>query len=247
MKLESKIVLPDVTLVAIDTACHNLTWMAVDECLSHAIFGDVKVFMNWKGQRESFYIDKFNSTAEGLNFLVFELPKHIKTSHVLFIQWDSWIIDQQMWTPEFLEYDWIGAPWWYAERNVGNSGFCLQSKKLMEFFAEQAETFPLNKSYDHLICREYQPKLPGFKWAPESLASQFSFERSRPKIDSRHFGFHGIFNWPFIMPPAKVSERMKLVRQNSYLKRSGAIEQIERISSVWHKLQGDKDGTNELD
>lgn len=227
--------LPDVTLVAIDTVCHKLTWMAVDECLAQADFGDVQVFMNWKGQRPCNYIDRFNSIDDGLRFVTHDLPKHIKTSHVLHVQWDSWIIDPSQWTDEFLKYDWIGAPWWHAERNVGNSGFCLQSRELIEFFSGNTEEFPLTARYDDLICRDYQPRLPQFKWAPERLASQFSFERSRPAIDSRHFGYHGVFNWPFVMPPDRLAERMSIAREIPYLK--DGLSQIDRIHEAhWHKL-----------
>ena len=36
--------LPDLTLVAVYTVCHELTEMAVAECTRHVRFGDVKLF-----------------------------------------------------------------------------------------------------------------------------------------------------------------------------------------------------------
>lgn len=233
-----KLNLPNVTLVAIDTVCHDLTLLAIDECQRHATFGDVKFFTDMLSYKEAIHINSFSCLQDGVDFTTFTLPKYIRTSHMLSIQWDSWIIDPKMWTDEFLEYDYIGAPWWHKEFNVGNSGFCLRSKALMDYMATHATEFPLTSPEDDLLCRHYQPSLP-FKWAPESVASKFSFERSRPSIDSRHFGFHGIFNWPFVMPPDKLAERMSIARHNKYLEQSGQLARLDAIHAAhWHKIGG---------
>ena len=143
-----------------------------------------------------------------------------------------------MWTDDFLQYDWIGSPWWYKDGlNVGNSGFCLQSIKLMRFLADNAANYPITRRYDDQICREYRPRLMQFKWAPENLAAQFAFERSRPAIDSRHFGFHGMFNWPFVLPPAKIAERMAIARKTDYLKNHAMMAELEGIfGRQWARL-----------
>ena len=42
---------------------------------------------------------------------IYELHKHIKTSHCLFVHDDSWVLNPESWDDDWLEYDYIGAPW----------------------------------------------------------------------------------------------------------------------------------------
>jgi hypothetical protein len=52
------------------------------------------------------------------------------------------IVRPELWSNDFLEYDYIGAPWMYSDTSyitdegehvpVGNGGFCLRSKKFLE-------------------------------------------------------------------------------------------------------------------
>lgn len=228
--------LPDITIVCAFTVCHELTMMAVDECLRHARFGDVKLFTDRALGRDVVPV-KFKNLNEAAWFTTYQMPSYIKTSHVLFIHWDSWIIDPQMWRDDFLSYDYVGAPWWYKDKyNVGNSGFSLRSKALLDFLSEHRAEFPLASPEDHVLCRQYQLRLPQFKWAPEYVAQDFSFERVRPSIASRHFGFHGMFNWPFILPPSKMAERMALAVDDPYIKSTGLLDELNRIHSAsWVK------------
>lgn len=228
--------LPSVTLVAINTVAHELSDMAVAECTSRANFGDIKVFTNRHGVQNGIYIEPFNDLVHAGQFTTYDLPNYIKTKHVLFIHWDSWIIDPSMWRPQFLDYDYIGPPWWYTDgMNVGNSGFTIRSKALMEFFAKNEKTFPMMMPEDHAVCRHYRPKLEehGFKWAPETLAMDFAFERTRPYIDSKHFGYHGMFNWPFVMGTAQLAERMAIARRDPYILKTGMIDELDRLASVY--------------
>lgn len=230
--------LPNVTLVAVNTVCHQLSDMAVAECISKVNFGDIKVFTNRNGILGSIEIPSFANLQEAGEFTVYELPKFIKTSHALFIHWDSWIIDTAMWSDSFLKYDYIGAPWWYTDGyNVGNSGFCLRSKALLDFMANNRDTFPLQMPEDFCLCRQYRKMLPQFTWAPESVASNFSFERTRQSIDSKHFGFHGMFNWPFVLPPDRLAERMAIARNDPYVQKSKDIKELDGLGdSRWFKV-----------
>ena len=133
--------LPDVTLVAIDTVCHRLTDMAVAECTRKVEFGDVKVFMN-RLRANNIYIDEFKNRKEAWDFTLFKLPYQVNTEFILFIQWDSWVLNPELWSDEFL-CDYIGAPWWYEDGfNVGNSGFSIRSKRLMQYLADHRDEFP---------------------------------------------------------------------------------------------------------
>lgn len=232
-----RINLPDVTLVGFDTVCHELTQMAMEECVRQVDFGDVKLFTNMPGQKWGLVFDELNDADSRFNFPFYKLPDYINTSHLLFVQWDAWVIDPEMWNADFLNYDYIGAPWWYTDGlNVGNNGFCLRSKALMQHIAAHPDKYPLRQPEDELLCRTYRPLLPQFKWAPEVVAQAFSFERARASISSRHFGFHGMFNWPFVLPPDRLDERMQLARANSYVQKSGMLKELDNICSMrWIK------------
>jgi hypothetical protein len=128
-----------------------------------------------------------------------ELGRYIETSHVLLIQWDGFVVNPMSWNDEFLDYDYIGARWgWLTDGHaVGNGGFSLRSKRLLEALGDPhiAELEP----EDVAICRTYRAYLEsahGIRFAPEGVADRFAFEATYPT--GLPFGFHGLFNfWLF--------------------------------------------------
>ena len=60
------------------------------------------------------------------------LPNIIKTEFMLGIHDDGFVINPNLWTDQFLKYDYIGAPWshtipYYGQKyRVGNGGFSLR-------------------------------------------------------------------------------------------------------------------------
>lgn len=136
-----------------------------------------------------------NSKQAYSKFVLQELYKYIKTDYVLMVQWDGWIINKNAWTNQFLDYDYIGAVWpWHPEGlRVGNGGFSLRSKKLLELTADHKFQYS-DKNEDDLICHLNRDFLVsnGIKFAPENLARQFSFEREITNLET--FGFHGDFH-----------------------------------------------------
>lgn len=145
-------------------------------------------------------------------FMIEELYKVVDTNFCLVVQADGFVTNPSLWTNEFLDYDYVGAPWPSAvqvhngsisqinfdKNRVGNGGFSLRSKKLLEVCSQvkfDALEFPI-KSEDLIICHflfEEMCKV-GIRFAPLQLASRFSIESP---ID-RHanslalsFGFHG--------------------------------------------------------
>lgn len=128
-------------------------------------------------------------------FVIKDLLEHVRTSHVLLIQWDGYVIHPGAWDSDFLKYDYIGARWGHFSDgyDVGNGGFSLRSRKLLE--ALQDTEIDQFEPEDVHICREYRPLLEsryGIRFAPAEVADRFSFETTYPK--SRTFGFHGLFN-----------------------------------------------------
>lgn len=142
-------------------------------------------------------INKITTLDEYSLFLLKNLHAYIDTKHVLIVQWDSFVTDPYAWNPKFLEYDYIGAKWeWHKDgKSVGNGGFSLRSKKLLETTALDFFNPIPNEPEDVQICRTYHNFLTnnhGIIFSDESTADAFSYERSTPLFPS--FGFHGLFN-----------------------------------------------------
>lgn len=134
-----------------------------------------------------------------------EPSEHVRTPFLIHMEWDSAIINPDAWDPDWLGYDFIGAPWpahhepgWPAcdghTNNVGNGGFSLKSMKYAR--ATRAATDKFKGDYgmycsDMWPCRTIRPWLEkqfGVKFAPDTVASRFSCEN---KIYSGQFAFHG--------------------------------------------------------
>jgi uncharacterized protein DUF5672 len=223
-----KLRLTDVTLVAVDTICHELAALAIGECLQQAEFGAVHIHTDDPSAFARAGIDAtfiavqpFASLDAVMRYLWYDVPLPVATGHALTIQWDSGIVSPLQWTDRFLDYDYVGAPWgWHRDAyEVGNGGFSLRSRRLMHYVAERREQFPLVHPEDDVLCRRYRPQLEraGFRWAPTDLALRFSFERTGFAGPGRHFGYHGIFNWPRVLSFAALQERTLLAIGNKYL------------------------------
>ena len=130
------------------------------------------------------------------HFCVKELGKYITTDFCLVVQHDGFILNPEMWTDEFLKYDYIGAAWpdgYYVNR-VGNGGFSLRSKKFLDACIDIFKDEDIMDNEDLLICvLRYEDFIKrGIKYAPVNLAVKFSIEDLIPEITSMHtFGFHG--------------------------------------------------------
>jgi len=149
-------------------------------------------------------LEEFNKT------MIEDLHKHFETTHCLFVQADSFVVNYKLWKDEFLKYDYIGAPWsdelvinenlvLNVKKNpVGNGGFSLRSRKLLRTTAKidyDSLKFPL-KSEDVVVCHYLYDKMieEGIKFAPPKLAAQFSIENVNNLYGQNLnsvFGFHG--------------------------------------------------------
>lgn len=203
--------LPDVTLVAVTSVALSATIAAIRASVEQAQFGQVLLLsderpaglddiVTWRR------IDRIQSRIDYSRFMLRSLANHVDTSHALCIQWDGFVLDGGAWDPAFLTYDYIGAPWPHFDdgHNVGNGGFSLRSKRLLEACA----ALPLSdvELEDVLISRRHRPALEasGIRFAPESVARRFSYERMSPT--GSEFGFHGAFNLVRHLPPDQATE-----------------------------------------
>jgi len=140
-------------------------------------------------------VDPIRSASDYSHFVLRGLVDHIATDHVLLCQWDGCVTDPSAWESDFLRFDYIGALWpQFADgRVVGNGGFSLRSRKLLE--ACRDPMFVIEHPEDVAICRTNRALLEekhGCRFADPGVAAHFSFERQRSR--SATFGFHGVFN-----------------------------------------------------
>jgi hypothetical protein len=225
--------LPGVTLVLRDVLCPELARLAVLDTLAliepedTLIFSDIDLNIP---KTEWVKVPKWSTLLDHCTFFWHEQHKFVKTPWFLSIEWDGWVIDAGQWSDEYLKYDFIGAPWWHDDGfNVGN-GLGVRSNKLMQFLSKNRDVFPVKAKEDEVLGRVYRPKLEanGFKWAPEKLASRFSFECARPAVWSKHFMFHDSFNFSVVLEPERLNERLQLMRSNSYISSGHKLHELEQ-------------------
>jgi hypothetical protein len=134
--------------------------------------------------------------------------KHINCDYFLIIQDDGFIINPELWDDNFLNYDYIGAPWinnpneepfgWVKQYGyaVGNGGFSLRSKKFLEESSKLHYNSTANEDvYLTCIMRDFL-STKGIKFPDISLAAKFSIETKTHEYNTLKncFGFHGKHN-----------------------------------------------------
>ena len=211
----SKIKLPDVTLVSVSSIEIPQTVWALEKCCEKIDFGAVKLISHDKPNNLPDYMDfnyipKITDIMQYNHFTFRELGSCINTSHCLLIQYDSWIINPELWDDSWLQYDYIGAPWAYRDDSyichatgehvrVGNGGFSLRSKKLLDAPARFDIRLTHEQGFyneDGNICCYHRPQLLslGIKYAPVEVAAKFSYEASVPENKGvKTFAFHKHF------------------------------------------------------
>jgi len=229
----SKLKLPEITLVMIDTHCPQLAKLAVEDSMADIDYGGAIIFSDKDlGVENASWVKiaKLDSLGDYCNLVWYDLPGCLATPWALIIQWDSWVANAQCWDNEFLKYDYIGAPWWYDDGlNVGN-GCGLRSLRLMNFLVDNKDEFPLlTPREDHVLCRIHRRALEeyGFRWAPDNVASRFSLETTRPSATSKHFMFHDSFNFPFVLEGKRLEERLQLMYATPYIRKSNKIDELK--------------------
>ena len=194
----NRLKLPTVTLCAASSVNVVATLTALRACLDQGTFAQCLLFTDAEIAEpgiEKVPIARLNSSQDYSRFIVQELADHIQTEHCLIVQWDGFILNAGQWTADFLEYDYIGAPWpqFSDGHDVGNGGFSLRSRRLLEACRDPA--FRDCHPEDVAVCRQNRALLEskhGIRFADRSMAARFAFERTAPPGPT--FGFHGIFN-----------------------------------------------------
>src|SRR3989338_4843291 len=209
--------LKDVTLIGIDCVDLDRLALAIDICQQDFEFAEVRMLTSLpaKGQRNVVQIKAINSLEDYSRFIITELDDYLETTYVLLVQHDGFILNPAAWTDDFLNYDYIGAPWLVVDWSVEdfgfppdllgkwvvvNGGFSLRSKKFTSTCARLAKdgVFKEYHPEDVVLCVKNRKILEDhrIKFAPVELAKQFSFEgqdKDNYQWDGQ-FGFHGL-NW----------------------------------------------------
>ncbi len=192
--------LSDVTLCCVDTEHHLLSAVALRRCNELTPFNRTIVITDqddyldpdWEHHR----IRRLADYEEYNRFMLKNLYFHIETDFALSAQFDGFIVNPAAWTDDFLQYDFIGAPWPCSrpEYAVGSGGFSLRSRRLLKALQDDRIVLPDDQpAEDVCICRTYRSILEvdhGIRFAPVELAARFCHE-SGPFVPDT-FGFHGL-------------------------------------------------------
>lgn len=212
--------LDNVTLLVVSSIKFKSTLHALEECRKKIKFHKTLLISH---EKPAFYPDDIEwqecpricNINDYNRYMIYDLHKHVETDFCLCINYDGYVVNPDKWDDEFLNWDYIGAPWLLRNDayidpfgnhiRVGNGGFSLRSRKLLNVPNLTEVPFEVNTGnfYKHMnaglynedgnICvhnRHIFEKF-GCKFAPLEVAIRFSKENEVPEavgIDA--FGFH---------------------------------------------------------
>jgi len=189
--------LPQVTLICLTNRDFEGHKKALDLASKDIKWGARKII--WDATIKN--IDDWNYKV------IFELHNYVQTDFVFFFHADGYPINPDAWRDEYLEYDFIGAPWPlprddYSYKTpegelvrVGNS-VSIRSKRILELpslLNLQWRSYYGNTNEDGFLCCHNRGILErhGCRFAPIEVARYFSREHSIPENEGiSTFAFH---------------------------------------------------------
>lgn len=204
--------LPNVTLIAMASKDVEATVRALEYSSRNIQFGEIKLVSHYKPDNfpavfSYAHTEETKDMDEWSFKAIYELPKHVNTEFAMLIHADGFIVNPDQWRPEFLEYDYIGAPWALPQDDfsyrdtagnlvrVGNS-VSIRSKRLMDLPNQLNLPWePFHGFFNEdgfICCKNRQIYLEhGMKYAPIDVAKYFSHEIMIPEIAGiKPFAFH---------------------------------------------------------
>ncbi len=213
--------LPNVTLISYDnTDDPSRTLRALEFSSREIKFADVVlVCRNKPDNSNGTTIQRIHAKGYGAAMIweIAGLVNYIQTDFALCIHHDGYVINPGAWRDDWLQYDFIGAPWpgsshpchpgksEFPHGRVGNTGCCLKSKAFMRHTAELRDLFikasrrpdQYGQQYagDTFCCQHQRPALEqrGITFAPVEVAAGFSWESNIEEVPGDRpnaFGFH---------------------------------------------------------
>lgn len=196
---------------------HKVTAICIDgRQMEPSIIDKYRIIINYMMSTIDFYEIKLFGTVDpeipGLNFTkidemsiqgyskfcIFDLVKFVDSEYCLIFQDDGFVVNPELWEDEFYNYDWIGSPWplymgWPKEGyQVGNGGFSLRSKKLLQWTSTLTDWAGQNEDAFIVSGKKEELENQGLKIAPVEVATRFSVENEMTREHGLHnvFGFH---------------------------------------------------------
>jgi glycosyltransferase involved in cell wall biosynthesis len=210
--MPQKLSLPQVTLIALATRDVEQTLEALQYSRRQIDFGEVVLLSHYTpfGLPDDVTFErvpKIRDIDEWSYKVVYELGTHVDTPFALLVHADGFVVNPELWRPEFLEYDYIGAPWplpkddfSYRDINgslirVGNS-VSIRSKRLMDLpknisIPWEADHGFFNEDGFISVKNRHIFEAHNMRFAPLEVAKYFSHETMIPEIKGINpFAFH---------------------------------------------------------
>jgi hypothetical protein len=254
---QTRLALPDVTLVCVDTRTPRQAIEAMQKSMTRVDFGRAIFFGEHNSKRDCAQmngidwvgISALKNIGEYSRFVLHGLLPHVHTSHCLIVQWDGFVVDASMWRDDFLAFDYIGPPWYKKNQflGVGNGGFSLRSRRLLEALAQ----LPCDGDdpEDDVICKHHRAALIerfGMRFAPADMAAQFGIEQGPLR---QTFGFHGIEHFARVFAEDELvrwlndaPEELILHRHTRKLVKSLIVERRRRLAWKLNARRAKKQG-----
>lgn len=232
LRADGRLDLPEVTLVAASSKALAATVRALRQCLTQVrpadaiLFTDVSPPAGVAGLR-FVKTEEMEDRRAYSRFMLKGLARHVETDFALCVQWDGYILDARNWSEDFLSVDYVGAPWpqFSDGHDVGNGGFSLRSRRLLQACTDQR--IGEHEAEDIAICRGARSLLEGdfgIRFADRGLASRFAYERTA--AGGNEFGFHGAFNMSRLMDRAEYRNIIASL-EPGVLRRSDVMELLK--------------------
>jgi hypothetical protein len=212
--IEGRLSLPNVTLLSINGRDPEKSIAAIRESRRQIDFAKSLLITNRKIEAPDIEVQtdpELNSLLDYNRICLLELYDRIETEFCLIVQPDGFVVHPRLWSPFFLEYDYIGAPWNHLRSMeliqlsghqpgdlpsplIGNGGFSLRSRKLLKTVASMNPNPNLQpEDYQISVMLRVALEDEGIRFAPLRLAQQFSLESHVDQFSvlGNHFGFHG--------------------------------------------------------
>lgn len=173
---------------ALQRSCEGIEWSAV----KYVQQGDITDINSWN------------------KAVIYDLHKYVDTDFAMFVHGDGYVRNPLTWREDFLDYDFIGAPWPlprddYSYRTptgelvrVGNS-VSLRSKKIMQLPSRLGLEWKPNEygftNEDGFLCVHNREILmeQGIRFADLDIAKYFSKEHEIPENEGiETFAFHSL-------------------------------------------------------
>ena len=165
--------LPNVTLFCISSDNVEGALYALNKSMEGINFGAVKLITHKEPDNlpEGIEFSKcyeITSIHDYNYYCIYNLTRHIDTDYCLLVQPDGFVINPDKWDDEWYNYDYIGAPWPWREQGfvtpfgehiaVGNGGFSLRSKKLLDVPGK------VDVPFDVVATNDFYKMFGGVNW-----------------------------------------------------------------------------------